>query len=498
MSYSNFEKNQLRLAIAEILNEKEFQSLILSNRRSLLDASSSSQISAGDTAWMLMSTILVFFMTMPGISLYYCGRVRIKNVLATVMQSYSIVCVITFWWLCWGYSLSFGPVKNITGNGSPIIAEGDTGRFWFQHMSVSTIHPLAPTIPESVFCMYELMFAIVTAALICGSFADRMQYFPFIIFISLWHLCVYCPIAHAVWHPDGFLHKAGVLDYAGGNVVHVSAGMAGLVSAIIIGVRKGFGTEAFEASNILTSFMGMCMLWMGWFGFNAGSSFGANERAGYALLVSQIAAAVGSLSWMLTEMKFIGRPSVLGMIHGSIAGLVAITPASGYVDQTGAVVIGLLSGPVCYFGARAKYSFGYDDALDAFGVHAIGGILGGILTAFFARKEFGSVDGIFYSSAEDLPAAGRLLGLQIYGLVVCGGWSAIATGAILLLVDKTIGLRVSADQEEEGLDATIHGDVVEYLHSLHSSRAAKNLATDDDDGSSLWREDIVTPPVPTI
>lgn len=418
-----------------------------------------SQFDSGDTAWMLMSTVLVFFMTMPGITLYYCGRVREKNVLATVMQMFTITCIITVWWLICGYSFCFGPIV-LSNNNNQVFGPVGSHRFWFENMGLDTAHPLAPTVPESVFCMYQLMFAIVTAALIPGSFADRMQYSAMVIFITLWHIVVYCPIAHAVWHPNGFLNAAGVLDYAGGNVVHISAGCAGLMSAVIIGKRRGYGTDNFEPHNLLVTFMGTCMLWMGWFGFNAGSAFRANERAGYALLVSMIAACMGALSWAGSELLATKRTDVLALVHGSIAGLVAITPASGYVDQTGGFFIGLLSGPVCYFGALLKFNLGYDDALDAFGVHAIGGSLGGILTGFFAQASFCGQNGVFYA---DTTVGGTQLGIQIYGIVVVFAWSCVATGAILLFVDKLVGLRVSASQEDEGLDATIHGDLMELI-----------------------------------
>eukprot|EP01035_Chromulina_nebulosa_P027607 gene27607-36331_t len=293
--------------------------------------------SPGDTAWMLTSTALVLFMTMPGLALFYSGMVRSKNVLATVMQSFAITCLITFLWLCYGYSIAFGPVSASNTTPHPVYGSGD--RTWLNGMTVYTVHQLAPTIPESVFCMYQLTFAIITAALITGSFADRMRF------------------AHSVWHPQGFLFQSGALDFAGGDVVHICSGVSGLTSAIYLGHRKGYGKAKFEPSNILITFIGMSMLWVGWFGFNAGSAGAANGRAGMAMLVTQISTAVASLSWMGTEWIVRGQPSVAGMASGAIAGLVVITPMSGYVDQTGAFIGGLLGGPWCYFGAQIKHYF---------------------------------------------------------------------------------------------------------------------------------------------
>jgi ammonium transporter, Amt family len=289
-------------------------------------------------------------------------------------------------------------------------------------------HYLAPTIPEPVFVTFQMTFAIITAALISGSFADRMKYGPMILFIMAWHVVVYCPVAHANFHQDGFLKRYGVLDYAGGNVVHISSGVAGLVSAVILGHRKGYGKERFEPSNIVMTFIGMSLLWVGWFGFNAGSAVAANFNAGYAQLVTQISTAVAALSWMVTDWIMTGRPSVLGMINGAVAGLVGITPACGYVDQTAAVIIGLVVGPICFFGARVKHYLGYDDALDAFGVHAIGGITGGIATGFFANPDICGITGVYYAGTY---VGGRQLAIQLYGIAVSLGWSAFATFAIL-------------------------------------------------------------------
>eukprot|EP01034_Spumella_vulgaris_P030934 gene30934-38233_t len=430
-----------------------------------------SELNDGDTAWMLTSTALVLFMTIPGLMLYYSGMVRSKNVLATVMQVFSIACLITVLWLAFGYSLAFGPALPVPFNtSSPVF--GDASRFWLQGMHIDSYHQLAPTIPEAVFCMYQMTFAIITPALICGSFADRMKYGPMLIFITLWHLLVYCPVAHSVWHPEGFLFKAQVLDYAGGCVVHIASGVSGLVSVIVLGQRKGFGKEIFEPHNILLTAVGSSMLWVGWFGFNAGSALGANERAGFAMLTTQIATGTAAMTWMMTEWAVRGTPSVLGMVSGAIAGLVSITPAAGFVDPTGAFIIGLLGGPVCYFGAQLKHYAGFDDALDAFGVHAIGGIFGGLMTGFFAthyvdgqNADGVGIDGVFYA---DTHIGGTQFGKQIYGIVVVSGWAAFMSLIILMSLDLTIGLRVSDEQEDEGLDEALHKESI--FDSQHGRR----------------------------
>jgi Amt family ammonium transporter len=432
----------------------------------------------GDTAWMLTSCALVLFMTIPGLALYYAGMARTKNVLAIVMQCFVITALITFLWLCFGYSLAFGPANS---NGTAFVLYGDASRFWLQGMTLNSFHQLAPTIPETVYCIYQLTFAIITPALITGAFADRMKFPSMLVFMTLWHFLVYCPIAHAVWHPSGFLLKYGALDYAGGNVVHISSGISGLVCALYLGHRKGYGKEAFEPHNILLTLVGSSMLWVGWFGFNAGSAGGASHRAGMALLVTQIATGIATLSWTTIEWIIRGKPSVQGTVSGAIAGLVAITPASGtfylienvffflltnwfffffspsgYVDQTGAFFIGLIGGVVCYLGAQVKHYLGFDDALDAFGVHAVGGIVGGILTGFFATDAVtGRPNGVFYT---DTFYGGRQLGMQLYAITFSVFWSLAVTLAICFIVDKTMGLRVSEADEDIGLDRSIHGE----------------------------------------
>ena len=434
-------------------------------------------LSPGDTAWMLTSCALVLFMSLPGLALYYSGLVRPANVLATSMQTLSIACFITIVWLFCGYSLSMAPSNPYRKTSTPIY--GDGSRLWLRGMKLDTAHINAPTIPESVYCLYQLTFAIITPSLICGSFADRMKYWPMVLFIILWHLTVYCPLAHATWHPDGFLYQAGVLDFAGGNVVHISSGVAGLVSVVVVGNRRGFNQPAekdnFLPSNILTSFTGAMMLWVGWFGFNGGSALSAGLLAGQAVLNTQIGCASAAITWMLTQVIFMPEhlPNFMGMFSGCIAGLVAVTPGCGYIDQNGAFWTGFFSGIVCYFGAQLKHYLGYDDALDAFGVHAIGGIVGGISVGFFATRIVGSHafgfdhmpggaagvshrDGVFYSGIKH---GGTQLGLQLYGIAVSIGWSAFMSAILLLAIDKTLGLRVSAQHEDDGLDESLHGHV---------------------------------------
>ena len=357
--------------------------------------------SSGDTAWMLTATALVLLMTMPGLAIYYSGMVRDKNVLSCTMQVFVVCCLITMWWMIFGYSLSFAPAYP---NGHTNEVYGDWTRLWLRGMTLRSFHYLAPTIPESVYCTYQLTFAIITAALMLGAFADRMKFVPMMIFVSIWHLVVYCPMAHSNWHYQGFMKNIGVLDYAGGNVVHICSGASGLATVIVLGNRKGFGKDSYDPHNILLTYMGMSMLWVGWFGFNAGSAVGANFNAGYAMLATQIATSMAALTWLATEWAVRGKPSVLGMISGAVAGLVCITPASGYVDMTGAFFIGFFGGSLCYAGAQAKHLLGYDDALDAFGVHAIGGIVGGIATGFFATDQvnvFGAPSPFLYKYALD-------------------------------------------------------------------------------------------------
>jgi Amt family ammonium transporter len=496
---------------------------------------------SGDTAWMLTSCALVLFMTMPGLAIYYAGMVRDKNVLSCIMQVFVICCLITVWWMIFGYSLSFAPVYP---NDHTQEIFGNWERLWLRGMTTRTFHFLAPTIPESVYCLFQLTFAIITAALMLGSFADRMKFVPMMIFVSIWHLVVYCPLAHSNWHMQGFMKNIGVLDYAGGNVVHICSGASGLATVLVIGNRKGFGKEHFDPHNILLTYMGMAMLWVGWFGFNGGSAVGANFNAGYAMLATHISTSVAALMWLATEWAVRGKPSVLGMISGAVAGLVCITPSSGYVDMTGAFLIGFFGGPLCYAGSQLKHFLGYDDALDAFGVHAIGGIIGGIATGFFATDQvnpFGApspflfawakannqktgtsantwhvsdgdmtgatdaagaptgvsggtnyrygpgyvaclgtyfnggtgtcyvgpatpIKGVYYGNLQE---GGFQLAAQICGILFAFGWAFGWTLLIAFLIDLCIGLRVSDEEEEEGLDSSIHGEAVGNMGGGH-------------------------------
>ena len=407
-----------------------------------------STLNTGDTAWMLTSTALVLLMTIPGLALFYGGMVRKKNVLATVMQSFAITCLVTVLWMVAGYSLSFT-------EGSPYI--GGFSRVLLAGMDLGATNTLAASIPESVFMTFQMTFAIITPALICGAFADRMKFSAMLLFMTAWSLLVYSPIAHWVWGPGGFLGGAGVLDYAGGTVVHINAGMAGLVCALVLGKRVGYGTEPLPPHNLVLSVLGASLLWVGWFGFNAGSAVAASANAGMAMAVTQIATAAAGLAWMFTEWALKGKPSVLGIISGAVAGLVAITPASGFVDPMGGLIIGIVAGVLCYVGATSlKHALGYDDSLDAFGIHGVGGIVGAVLTGVFAKAAISGSDaktGLIEGNSGQVVT-------QLYGIGVTIVYCAIATFIILKVVDLIVGLRVDHDAEREGLDINLHGEVV--------------------------------------
>jgi len=404
------------------------------------------KIDSGDTAWMLTSTALVLMMTIPGLALFYGGMVRKKNVLTTVMQSFAITCLVSILWLVIGYSLAFTPGNAAIGGISKIFLKG---------MSIDSINDLAKTIPESVFMMFQLTFAIITPALIAGAFAERMKFSALMWFIGLWALLVYAPIAHWVWG-GGFLGDWGVLDFAGGTVVHINAGVAGLVCALVIGKRKGFGTENMAPHNLVLSVIGASLLWVGWFGFNAGSAVAASGNAGMAMAVTQFATAAAALAWMFAEWITRGKPSVLGIVSGAVAGLVAITPASGFVNPMGSLVIGIAAGLICFWASTSlKKALGYDDSLDAFGVHGVGGFVGAILTGVFAVEAIGGdgkkglIDG----------NAGQVL-TQLWGCLVTMVWCAVVTFIILKIVDAMVGLRVTTEEEIEGLDINLHGETV--------------------------------------
>ncbi|WP_434630335.1 ammonium transporter [Chromobacterium sp. CV08] len=402
-------------------------------------------INSGDTAWMLTSTALVLFMTIPGLALFYGGMVRKKNVLATLMQSFAITALVTVLWTVIGYSLAFTVGTPYIGDLSRLLLDG---MVYMKDAGKLAVHPLAGTIPESVFMTFQMTFAIITPALITGAFAERMKFSAMLVFMALWSLLVYVPVAHWVWAPGGWMGDKGVLDFAGGTVVHINAGVAGLVTALVLGKRIGFGKEAMPPHNLILTLVGASMLWVGWFGFNAGSAGAADGRAGMAMVTTQVATAMAALAWMFAEWATKKKPSVLGIASGAVAGLVAITPAAGFVDVKGALVIGLAAGVVCFWGATGlKHMLGYDDSLDAFGVHGVGGIVGALLTGVFAVKDIGGADGSLATQA---------LGVGVT-IVYCG----IVTFVLLKLVDIALGLRVAEDEEREGLDVVLHGERVE-------------------------------------
>src|SRR5712691_365615 len=411
-------------------------------------AAAAPKIDSGDTAWMLTSVALVLMMTIPGLALFYGGMVRKKNVLDTVMQSFMVSCLVTVLYTVVTYTMAFT-------NGSPYL--GGMSRFLLLGMTLDSVNDLAKTIPESVYMCFQMTFAIITPALICGAFADRMKFSALMWFIGLWSILVYAPIAHWVWGEDGFLNAAGVLDYAGGTVVHINSGVAGLMCALMLGKRRGYGTEPMAPHNLVYSVIGASLLWVGWFGFNAGSAVTAGGNAGMAMAVTQIATATAALTWMFVEWALKGKPSILGICSGAVAGLVAITPASGFVDPRGALIIGIAAGVLCYWGVTGlKSMFGYDDSLDAFGVHGVGGTVGALLTGVLAvaavggEGKSGLIDGNAYQVV-----------IQLYGIVVVALYDAIVSLVLLKLIDLTIGLRVDSDTEREGLDLAIHGEVVQ-------------------------------------
>ncbi len=402
------------------------------------------KLDTGDTAWMLTSTALVLMMTIPGVALFYGGMVRKKNVLATVMQSFAVTCLMTVLWMIIGYSLAFGD------GGDMNAYIGGMDRLLLRGMGVDA---LSGTIPESVFMTFQMTFAIITPALICGGFADRMKFSSMLVFLGLWMVLVYAPITHWVWG-GGFLGDAGVLDFAGGTVVHINAGIAALVAALVLGKRRGYGTENMAPHNLVLSVIGASMLWVGWFGFNAGSAVAANGSAGMAMAVTQIATAAAALAWMFAEWMFRSKPSVLGIVSGAVSGLVAITPASGYVGPGGALMIGLAAGLACFWAATSlKNRLGYDDSLDVFGVHAVGGIVGALLTGVFAVEAIGGTPGVL----EGNP--GQVL-IQLEGIAVTIAYCGVVSFILLKIIGAVMGLRVDDETEVGGLDINLHGEVV--------------------------------------
>ncbi len=400
------------------------------------------KIDSGDTAWMLTSTALVLMMTIPGLAMFYGGMVRKKSLLATAMQSFAVCCLATVLWMVIGYSLAFAEGNAFVGGFDRVFLLG---------MGADAVEG---TIPESLFMTFQMTFAIITPALITGAIADRMKLSALLWFIGIWSIVVYAPVTHWVWGPGGFLGEAGVLDFAGGTVVHINSGVAGLVAALILGKRVGYGRESFAPHNLTFCVIGGSLLWVGWFGFNAGSALAADGAAGMAMAVTQIAAATAALAWMFAEWIVFKKPSVLGIVSGAIAGLVAITPASGFVTPGGGLVIGLLAGVVCFWGAAVlKRKLGYDDSLDVFAVHGLGGIVGAVLTGVFAAQAIGGTPG----ALEGNP--GQILS-QIYGVLATIVYSAAATAVILYAIKAAIGLRVSEEEEREGLDISLHGESI--------------------------------------
>ena len=395
----------------------------------------------GDTAWILTSTALVLFMTIPGLALFYAGLVRSKNVLSVLMQCFTIACLISVVWLVCGYSLAFG--------------DGGSANAWIGGLDKAFLagvdrDAMSGTIPETVFVMFQLTFAIITPALIVGGFAERMRFSAMFWFSALWLIIVYAPIAHWVWG-GGWLGEMGLLDFAGGTVVHINAGVAAIVAAVVLGPRRGFPQTPMPPHNLAMTVTGASMLWVGWFGFNAGSALAANGDAGMAMLVTHIGAAAGSLAWMLTEWARHGKPSVLGIVTGMVAGLGTITPASGFVGPMGALVIGLLAGFCCYWATQwIKQVLKIDDSLDVFPVHGVGGIIGTVLAGVFVAATMGGA-----GLAEGVSMGGQVT-TQIIGVVATIVWCAVASFVLLKIIDAVFGLRVNEDEETEGLDLVLH------------------------------------------
>jgi Amt family ammonium transporter len=418
------------------------------------------KIDTGDTAWMLTSTAIVLMMTIPGVALFYAGMVRKKNVLATLMQSFAITALISVLWMVVGYSLAFGEGGAFIGDFSRVFLSGMT---WDKPFTLGAGDgAVAFTIPEVVFVMFQMTFAIITPALICGAFADRFKFSALLWFIGLWSILVYAPVAHWVWHPNGWLFALGALDFAGGTVVHINAGIAGLVAAIVIGKRKGYGTENFSPFNLVLAVIGASLLWVGWFGFNAGSAAAASGRAGMAMLATQVATGAAAMAWMFAEWATRGKPSVLGVISGAVAGLVAITPAAGFVTPGGSLVIGVVAGVICFWASTSlKKALGYDDSLDVFGVHGVGGIVGALLTGVLAAGALSATEALPEGLTGLLEGNPGQLMIQVYATAATIIYSGVASLILLKIVDAIVGLRVSEEAERDGLDLSLHGESVQ-------------------------------------
>ncbi len=419
-------------------------------------------LDAGNTAWMIVATCLVLMMTIPGVALFYAGMVRKKTVLATMMQSFFVAALIAVTWMVAGYSIAFGNGGLFFGDFSKVMLSGINWNGPFiLGAGMGGESEVATTIPETIFVMFQMTFAIITAALIFGAVADRMKFSAVCLFIVPWSLLVYSPIAHAVWHPAGIIWAWGALDFAGGTVVHINAGVAGLVACLVLGKRVGYGNDNMSPYNLGLAMIGASLLWVGWFGFNAGSALAADGRAGMAMLVTMVAAAMGTITWVFAEWATKGKPSALGAISGAVAGLVAITPASGWVFPGAALVIGGAAGIICFWASTAlKKALGYDDSLDAFGVHGVGGIVGALLTGIFAYGMLYKTDdaeaalaysGLLYGNSD-------MLWIQAKSVLATMTYSAVATFILLKIVDAMVGLRVSEEEEREGLDVTQHGE----------------------------------------
>lgn len=395
----------------------------------------------GDTAWMLVATVLVLFMTIPGIALFYAGMARKKNILGTIAQDFAICGVVTILWFVIGYSLAFSEGNSFIGGLS------------FLGMQGIGVNTLQGSIPQLLFAVFQMTFAVLTACLITGSWAGRVKFSAMLAFMVIWSLLVYAPICHWVWASDGFFFKLGALDYAGGTVVHINAGIAGLVGALMLGKRKGYGVTPMQPANLTIAVVGAAVLWVGWMGFNGGSGLAADGRAAMAIVVSQIAAAGGLVAWMAAEWAYRGKPSLLGMISGAIAGLVGITPGSGFVEPLPALAIGIAAGLVCFWSVTIlKRKLGYDDALDGWGVHGVGGIVGALLTGVFATARV---------TGTDLPPVMTQVGIQALSVIATLVYAGLMSGVILYVIDKVMGLRVSADDEQIGLDLALHGERIE-------------------------------------
>ncbi|MFV3307025.1 ammonium transporter [Pseudomonas sp. NY15181] len=418
----------------------------------LADEAAAPVLNSGDTAWMLISSALVLLMTIPGLALFYGGMVRAKNVLSIMMQCFAITALVSILWVVYGYSLAFDTVGMEKGVVNFASFVGGLDKAFLAGLTSTGLTSATALFPESVFVMFQMTFAIITPALIVGAFAERMKFSALLIFTALWFTLVYAPIAHMVWSGDGgLLWDWGVLDFAGGTVVHINAGVAGLVAALVMGKRKGYPNAAMAPHNLGYTLIGAALLWVGWFGFNAGSAAAANGTAGMAMLVTQIATAAAALGWMFAEWITHGKPSALGIASGVVAGLVAVTPAAGTCGPMGAIVIGLAAGVICFFAATSlKRAIGYDDSLDAFGVHAVGGIVGALLTGVFAAPALGG-----FGTVTDI---GAQLFTQFKGVAFTIAYTAIVSFVILKVLDLVIGLRVTEEEETMGLDLSLHNE----------------------------------------